>query len=187
MWRETLEQHCFRAALLIPSGGRDACIIKELHGEVSAVSSVAATLERDSPLKYFTCNITIRDAEPYLPLIKPGMTLQASVILEKYDSCFMVPASALDIKDEKTYVYIKQGEGFVKREVQVGLGKHGQATILSGVEEKELIALGNPFETRQLKLPGFSKAPSPTQQRRGGPGGDMMRTMEPAGGGGRGR
>jgi hypothetical protein len=60
MWRETLEQHCFRAALLIPSGGRDACIIKELHCEVSAVSSVAATLERDSPLKYFTCNITRR-------------------------------------------------------------------------------------------------------------------------------
>jgi hypothetical protein len=71
--------------------------------------------------------------------------------------------------------------------VQVGLGKHGQATILSGVEDKELSALGNPFETRQLKLPDFSKAPSPTQQRRGGPGGDMMRTMEPAGGGGRGR
>jgi hypothetical protein len=165
----------------------DALPDKELHGEVSTVSSIAATLERDSPLKYFTCNVTIRDAGSYLHRIKPGMTLQASVILETYDSCFMVPASTLDIKDEKTYVYVKQGEGFVKREVQVGLGKHGQVTILSGVDDKELIALGNPFETRQLKLPDFSKAPSPTQQRRGGPGGDMMRMMEPSGGGGRGR
>jgi HlyD family secretion protein len=165
----------------------DALPDKELHGEVSAVSSVAATLERDSPLKYFTCNVTIRDAEPYLHLIKPGMTLQASVILEKYDSCFMVPASALDIKNDKTYVYIKEGGGFSKREVQVGLGKHGQATILSGVADQELIALKNPFETRQLQLPDFSKASSgATQQRRGGPGGDMM-PMGPPGGGGRGR
>jgi hypothetical protein len=66
------------------------------------------------------------------------------------------------------------------------LGKHGQATILSGMNDKELIALRNPFETRQLKRPDFSKAPSPTQQRRGGPGGDMM-PLGPPGGGGRGR
>jgi HlyD family secretion protein len=166
----------------------DALADKELHGEVGAVSSVAATLERDSPLKYFTCDVTIHDAGPYLRLIKPGMTLAASVILEKYDSCFMVPASALDIKDEKTYVYVKQGESFVKREVQVGLGKHGQATILGGVADQELIALKNPFETRQLQLPDFSKASTgATQQRRGGPGGEMMRMMEPPGGGGRGR
>ena len=69
----------------------------------------------------------------------------------------------------------------MKREVRVGLGKHGQATILSGVNDKELIALKNPFETRQLQLPDFSKATNGVQEGRGG--------MMPAGprGGGRGR
>jgi HlyD family secretion protein len=158
----------------------DALPDKELHGEVSAVSSVAASLERNSPLKYFTCNITIRDAGPYMRVIKPGMTLQASVILEKYDACFMVPASAVDVRDDKAYVYVKQGDTFVKREVRVGLGKHGQAAILSGVNDKELIALKNPFETRQLQLPDFSKATNGVQEGRGG--------MMPAGPrGGRGR
>lgn len=173
----------------------DALPDKELHGTVRTVSSLASTLERDSPLKYFSCDITIHDAQPYLRLIKPGMTLQARVILEKYDSCFMVPASVLDYKEKenKTYVYIKKGDGWEKREVKLGLGKHGQATILSGVYDKELIALRNPFETRQLKLPDFSKASTVDQQRRGGPGmegGDMMRMMGPPGGGpggGRGR
>lgn len=158
----------------------DALPDKVFHGKLRSVSPVAATLERDSTLKYFTCDVAIGDAEPYLRSIKPGMTLQARVILEEYDSCFMVPASVLDIKNDKTYVYIKQGEGFEKREVQLGLGKHGQATILSGVNEKELIALKNPFEQRQLKLPDFSKATVTNEPRRGGPGG-------PPPGGGRGR
>jgi len=159
----------------------DALPDKELHGEVSAVSPVAATLERNSPLKYFTCDVTIRDARPYMRLIKPGMTLQASVILEKYDSGFMVPASAVDVREDKSYVYVKQGQNFVQREVQVGLGKHGQATILGGVKDEELIALKNPFETRQLQLPDFSKASGAAQDGRGG--------MMPTGprGGGRGR
>ncbi len=162
----------------------DALPDKQFHGEVRSVSSVAAALERNSPLKYFTCDVTIRDAGEYLRYIKPGMALLARVILEKYDSCFVVPASALTEKGNDILVYIKQGDTFVPRTVQIGMGKHGQATILSGVNDKELIALRNPFETRKLKLPDFSKAPAGNQQRgRGGPGGDMMRMMQDSGGG----
>lgn len=173
----------------------DALPDKELHGEIQSLSSVPATIELNGVLKYFICNVTINDARPYLRLIKPGMTLQARIILIKYDSCFMVPASTLDWREseEKTYVYIKNGKGFEKREVKLGLGKHGQATILDGVNDKELIALRNPFETKKLVLPDFSKASAASQTRRGGPGGpgmeggDMIHMMEPPPGGGRGR
>jgi multidrug efflux pump subunit AcrA (membrane-fusion protein) len=168
----------------------DALPNKEFHGTVRSVSPLASTLERDSPFKYFSSDVTIHDAQPYFRLIKPGMNLQARVIMEKYDSCFMVPASVLDFdeKEYKTYVYVKKGDGWEKREVKLGLGKHGQATILSGVYDKELIALQNPFQTRQLKLPDFSKASAVNQQRRGGPGGgDMMPPPPPPPGGGGGR
>jgi multidrug efflux pump subunit AcrA (membrane-fusion protein) len=161
----------------------DALPDGEFHGTVRSVSPLASTLERDSPFKYFSSDVTIHDAQPYYRLIKPGMKLQARVIMEKYDSCFMVPASVLDYdeKEYKIYVYVKKGSGWEKREVKLGLGKHGQATILSGVYDKEDIALRNPFETRQLKLPDFSKASAVNQQRRGGPGGDMMPPPPPGG------
>ena len=130
--------------------------------------------------------MTIRDAGPYLRLIKPGMALRANVILEKYDSCFMVPSSAIDFKNDQAIVYIKKGNDFEKRQVKIGMGKHGQATILSGVEDKELIALRNPFEQKQLKLPDFSKASLSNQQRRGGGGpggpGGMQQMMQGGGG-----
>ncbi len=157
----------------------DALPDKEFHGIVRTVSSVAATRERNSPLTYFTVDVTINDAGQYLRLIKPGMALLARVILEKYDSCFMVPSSAIDFKNDQALVYIKKGKDYEKRNVTLGLGKHGQATILSGVNEKELVALRNPFEEKKLKLPDFSKASASNQGRgRGGPGGprggDMM-------------
>jgi len=160
----------------------------ELHGEVRTVAPVAAALDVNSPLKYFTCDVTITDAGKYLRLIKPGMNLQARVILERYESCFMVPSNAVDYKNEQSIVYIKKGGSWEKRVVKVGEGKHGQATILSGVNDKELIALRNPFETRQLKLPDFSKASLANQQRgrggAGGPGGGMPGGAGGGGGGG---
>lgn len=162
----------------------DALSDREFHGEVRTVSSLASSLERNSPLKYFTCDVTIRDAGPYLHLIKPGMALQARVILERYESCFMVPSSAIDFKNDQAIVYIRKGDGYEKRAVVIGLGKHGQATILSGVNDKELIALRNPFEQKQLKLPDFSKASASQQGRgRGGPG-QMMQLDRGGGGGG---
>ncbi len=146
----------------------DALPEKVFHGEVRSISPVAASLERDSSLKYFTCDIAILDAGSSLNLFRPGMTLQANVILEEYDSAYMVPASALNLKDGQAYVYVKRDEGFVQRQVQLGLGKHGQATILSGVSDGELMALQNPNEARQLTLPDFGKASAIDPQRGGG-------------------
>ncbi len=150
----------------------DALPDKEFHGEVTSVTTVASLIDYNSPLQYFTCEVTIHDAGDYLRLIKPGMKLDARVILEKYDSCYVVPSSAVDFKNDVSIVYIKNGKNFEKRPVKTGIGKHGQATILSGVKDKEIIALRNPFEERQLKLPDFSKASAAgNQMRGGGPGG----------------
>jgi HlyD family secretion protein len=163
----------------------DALPDKVFHGVVKSVTSVAASLERNSPLKYFTCDVTINDAGEYMKYIKPGMALQARIILETYDSCFVVPASALTLKGNDFLVYIKQGDTFVPRPVQIGMGKHGQATILSGVNDKELIALRNPFEERKLTLPDFSKGSQQQGGRgRGGMGREMMQMDRGGGGGG---
>jgi HlyD family secretion protein len=148
----------------------DAIPEKEFHGVVRSVTALAQPLERNSPLKYFTCEVTIHDAGQDIKRIKPGMSLKADVILEKYDSCFVVPASAVTSKGSETLVYIKQGEKFTSRPVKIGSASHGQSTILSGVQEKELIAMRNPFETRKAHLPDFSKAGA-------GAGGGGMRIM----------
>ncbi len=131
---------------------------KDFHGVVKSMTALAQPLERNSPLKYFTCEVTIRDAGQDIRRIKPGMALKAMVILEKYDSCFVVPASAVTAKGNESLVYVKQGDKFIARPVTLGASGHGQATILDGVKENEVVAMRNPFETRKVHLPDFSKA-----------------------------
>jgi len=113
----------------------------------------------------------ISDAGEDLRIIRPGMNVRGDVLLAKYDSCFVVPASAVTPKDNENLVYVQKGERFLARPVETGMSTHGQAIILKGVDEGETIALRNPFETRKLVLPDFSKGAA---GRRGpGPGGGM--------------
>jgi len=165
----------------------DAVPEKEFNGVIRTVSSVAGSLEANSPLLYYTCDVDISDAGADLKRIRPGMNLQADVVLEKYDSCFVVPSSAVTYRERErdTQVYVKQGDKFEPKSVQTGLGTHGEAVIVGGIEDGTLIALRNPYETRKLTLPDFSKGGS-QQGMRGFPGGDRGRIMMfMRGGGGR--
>jgi HlyD family secretion protein len=158
----------------------DAIPEKDYHGTLRSVSSVAASLERNSPLRYFTCDVNISDAGRDLKRIRPGMSLRGDVVLQKYDSCFVVPSSAVNNREREkdSVVYIKKGDRFVATSVQTGLSSHGEAVIVSGIEDGALIALRNPFETRKLYLPDFSKGGQSQ-----GPGGmEGMRGMMMRGG-----
>jgi multidrug efflux pump subunit AcrA (membrane-fusion protein) len=155
----------------------DAIPEKEYHGTIRTVSSVAGALERNSPLRYFTCDVAITDAGRDLKRIRPGMYLRGDVVLERYESCFVVPSSAVNNRDKErdSLVYVKKGDRFFEQKVQTGLSSHGEAVILGGVEEGAQIALRNPFETRKLYLPDFSKGSTGQQGRMpGGPPGGMM-------------
>jgi multidrug efflux pump subunit AcrA (membrane-fusion protein) len=151
----------------------DAIPEKEFHGILSTVSSVAGAQEPSSPLRYFTCDVSISDAGRDLKRIRPGMNLQGDVVLQNYEACFVVPSSAVNFREKErdTLVYLKAGGTFVPKTVKTGLSAHGEAIILDGIADGDLIALRNPFETRKLTLPDFSKG----TQGRGMPGrGDMM-------------
>jgi len=173
----------------------DAISDKEFHGTISSLSSVAGQIERDSVLRYFTCDVAIEDAGRDLKRIRPGMNLEADVVLEQYESCFIVPSSAVSILDNESVVYVKEGEDFVAQSVEMGLGSHGEAVIVGGIEEGTKIALRNPEGTRQLYLPDFSKGAASSEQDMiirmiggggGGPPPQMMRRMMGGGMGGRG-
>lgn len=145
----------------------DAIPGKIFEGTVAAVSAVSQSLERNSPLKYFTCEVSIKNVGEYATRIKPGMTVRADVVLQKFESCFVVPVSAVTMKGSEATVYIQNGESFDPRVVQVGTRSHGLYPVLNGVEAGELVALRNPYESRKSYLPDFSKVDMNTSGGRG--------------------
>ena len=148
----------------------DAIPDKDFHGTISSVSSVAGAIEMNSVLRYFTCDVAITDAGKDLKLIRPGMNLRGDVVIEKYDSCFVVPSSAVNYRDKEkeSFIYVKTKNSFAAKTVKTGMSVHGEAVILDGVQEGDLIALRNPFGTRKLYLPDFNKGAQTGRGFRGG-------------------
>ncbi len=133
---------------------------KSYRGVIRSVATLAQPLERNSPLRYFACEVRIQGVGQDLAQIRPGMSLKANVVVEEYDSCFVVPASAVTFKGSENLVYVQQAEDFLPKPVEIAMGPHGQMIILDGVSEGDTLALRNPFETRRLTLPDFGKGPA---------------------------
>jgi RND family efflux transporter MFP subunit len=139
---------------------------RTFKGTIESVTPLAQSLERNSPLLYFTCDASIAMSPEDLNDVRPGMALQAEIIKQAYASCLIVPESAVTTKGEQNLVYAQQKGKFVPRPVEIAPGPQGQTLILAGVREGETIALRNPFETRKLSLPDFSKASRARQPNR---------------------
>lgn len=138
----------------------DAFPTRRFRGKIESVTPLAKSLERNSPLLYFTCDASIEISEEDLEEIRPGMKVQAEIIRDAFDSCLVVPESAVTAKDGGNFAYVQQNGKFVPRPVDIVAGPHGQTVILSGIQDGEIIALHNPYETRKLYLPDFGKAGS---------------------------
>jgi RND family efflux transporter MFP subunit len=139
---------------------------RTFKGTIESVTPLAQSLERNSLLLYFTCDAGIAMAPEDLENVRPGMALRAEVVKQAYASCLMVPESAVTTKGDEALVYAQQKGKFVSRSVETAPGPQGQILILDGIKEGETIALRNPFETRKLSLPDFSKASRARQPNR---------------------
>jgi multidrug efflux pump subunit AcrA (membrane-fusion protein) len=145
----------------------DAIHGRTFQGTMTSVSPVAQQRERNSPLRYFTCVASIEASEQDRRLLRPGMALRADVLLDEFPSCFVVPASAVTLKDGVPLVYVQSGDDFVPRPVDVRAGPQGQTIILKGLEDGEVLALRNPFEAPALHLPDFNSGAAALENRPG--------------------
>jgi multidrug resistance efflux pump len=110
--------------------GLDAFPDKQLTGKVIKVANVGEQ-RPNSDAKVFQVNIQIdrRDA-----LLRPSMTTSNKIIISTMDSATYVPLETLHSQDDSiTYVFIKDGLGIIKQEVQLGDNNMNEAIILAGV------------------------------------------------------
>jgi len=136
---------------------------KTYHGVVRSVSALAQPLERNSPLNTSPAR-SIRDAGADMRRIKPGMSIKADVILENYDACLSCPPARSRPRTPCPRSTSNRAK-FTARQVTVGSAAHGQATILEGVKDSELLAMRNPFEVRRPTCPTSARP----RQAAGGP------------------
>jgi hypothetical protein len=76
--------------------------------------------------------------------LKPGLNGRARIVLKRLPNVLFVPLDAVFERDNGSYVFVKKGDVFVRRQAQTGERNDVAVVIRSGLSEGELVALSDP-------------------------------------------
>jgi len=112
----------------------------ETHrGKVKSVAGLAVPLERNSPVKYFEVVIAVDETVP--EVMKPGGSVAVEITLDRREDVLVVPNQCLYEEEGEHWVYVRSGEGFEKRPVEVDKRGPTRSVISTGLEEGDRVAL----------------------------------------------
>lgn len=120
----------------------DAYPDRPLTGAIQSISATAAPVERDSPVKYFTVQVALDQADP--EWITPGAVVTATIHIDQALDAIAVPNQALFREDGRDQVLVREGGQLVKRDVTLGLRGPNRSQVVTGLEAGDEVALFQP-------------------------------------------
>ena len=122
---------------VFPPGHPEQLVVTEL----AWVASAAKALDRGNPVKYLSMKAPIpAEAAGRFGWV-PGQTLEARVVLLRDASAITVPNVAVRSEAGKHYVQVRDGDGFARREVELGVRGTARSEVLGGLEAGEEVLL----------------------------------------------
>jgi hypothetical protein len=111
----------------------------QLTGKVYSLGALAVGGWRQN---YYIRSVPVRlTIEGHDSRVIPDLSAGADVVLERAENKPVLPLGAIQTENGKTVVYVKSGETFEKREVQIALKNETHAAIESGVRAGEEVRL----------------------------------------------
>ena len=117
-------------------------------GTVNSVANLAVNKDRSSKIKVFPVEILINETNKNL---LPGLTVSCRIIIDQIDDVLYIPLEGIHPEGDKYFVYKKTRGGYEKEYVTTGLSNSDFIIITEGLDEKDEIALLNPFAGEDKK------------------------------------
>jgi HlyD family secretion protein len=121
------------------------------------VANLAQNKDYKSKIKIFPVQIRISGQSKTL---LPGLTVSCRIIVSEIPGVLYIPLESLFREQGLEYVYVKSGSGFKRRDIKTGAINTDFAIVKEGLEEKDVVALSDPFlkkEEIKVKNEGGSK------------------------------
>lgn len=116
---------------------------QKIATRLSWVASAAKPRSRANPVKVLAMKAPIpRDAIVRYGLV-PGQGMQATIILLRADKALSVPNVAVESDDGSDYVQLRQGSGFQRRKVTLGIRGTARSQVLQGLRAGDEVRLAN--------------------------------------------
>ncbi|MGB9553123.1 MAG: efflux RND transporter periplasmic adaptor subunit, partial [bacterium] len=98
--------------------------------------------------------------ERAMSYLKPGMTVELEIVVEKSSHTLIIPVPALHQEGSQDYVYVWDGKKMEYREVKTGIQNEIQVEIKEGLKEGEEVVLALKSSSFSFAHPS-SSSPSP--------------------------
>jgi multidrug efflux pump subunit AcrA (membrane-fusion protein) len=120
----------------------DAFPALRMEGRIAALGAMGVGGWRQN---YYIRSIPVRVAiEGNDPRVIPDLSGSADVILEEEPNALLAPLEAVHSQGGKDFVYVRNGQRFERREVQLGKRNDVQVAVVSGLKAGEEVALSEP-------------------------------------------
>ncbi len=110
-------------------------------------------------LKTYTTEVTLDETPEGL---KPGMSAQVEILIDRRDEVLQVPISAVHVEKGFQVVYVASADGIETRRVTIGLSNQQRVEILDGLEAGERVYLYRPTGAPALDVPAGAEPPQGT-------------------------
>lgn len=132
-----------------------------LNGEIKRIATFATESLGDRT-RVFPVDVVVDETDPRL---RPGMSATVMFTLAQVQNVHAVPLSAVfSNADSVRYVYLRKGEGFEVRGIDIGIADTRRVHIISGLVDGDEVALMRPLEF-EGEIP-MTKPAAPAKPRR---------------------
>lgn len=137
-----------------------------LNGEIKRIATFATESLGDRT-RVFPVDVVVDETDPRL---RPGMSATVMFTLAQVQNVQAVPLSAVfSNADSVRYVYLRKGEGFEVRGIDIGIADTRRVHIISGLVEGDEVALMRPLEFEgEVPMTKPSAPAKPRREKRGG-------------------
>jgi multidrug efflux pump subunit AcrA (membrane-fusion protein) len=121
----------------------DAIPDRQFTGSVEEIGTIASLDFAGSwpfPLN-FNLRIALDQEDPRL---KPGMTAQVTVVVDRVPNAITIPVQAMFQKSGQTVVYVWNGSEFRERVIAIGRASRDRILVAKGLSPGDRVALKDP-------------------------------------------
>jgi len=121
----------------------DAIADRQFTGKIERIGTIATSdFSAGWPLpRNFDLEIGMNQADPRL---KPGMTVQITIIVDRVPNAITIPAQASFVKSGQTVAYVWSGSVFQERSIQIERKSRDRILVSAGLKPGDLVALQDP-------------------------------------------
>jgi HlyD family secretion protein len=121
----------------------DAIPDKQFTGHIDQISSIAtADFTGGWPFpRNFNLQVLLDQNDPR---IRPGMTAQINIVVEKIAKAITIPAQSSFQKSGRTVVYVVHGSNFEEKEIEIAKRSGDQILVSKGLRAGDRVALKDP-------------------------------------------